>query len=271
MKKLKVAAFVWVLLALGQSTAVFAGEATRYDLVPRSTVLQFCISCPEPVGRPEVLTGSFALTPVNLTDGAQIDALTDVRLESNSYKITGSGFLHVDRRGRRMVEMLATVNGEEMRLRATRYQPGDGTLSLVLATPRGSEVGYLLVITARPAVVAASDADLDAVGEEADNCPAVANAEQTDADGDGVGDACDRCDATPGGVLVNTEGCSVEQRCPCDSPLGGGVWVRGAYAKCVARSLRDLRRLGLLSRRDAGGMMRRALQSGCGQTVIASL
>jgi len=271
MKTSMIGAVVTAVSILAIAASASASEATRYDLVPRSTVLQFCASCPEPVGRPEVLTGSFVLTPVNLTDGAQIEALTDVRLESPSYKLTGSGFLQVDRNGRRTVELRATINGEDLHLRATRSRPSDGALSLVLATPRGSEVGYLVVITARPVMVAAADQDLDSLPDERDNCRVVANAEQVDADGDGVGDACDRCAATAAGETVDAEGCSVQQRCPCDSPLEGGVWSRGSYAKCIARSVRELRRLGLLSRREAGAVLRRALQSGCGQTVVASL
>ncbi len=37
------------------------------------------------------------------------------------------------------------------------------------------------------------DADADGVGDAIDNCPTVANADQSDLDGDGIGDACDNC------------------------------------------------------------------------------
>lgn len=263
---------VSVALVLCWGVAAGAGQASSYTLVPRSTILQFCAACPEPAGRLEQLEGGFSLTPMNLLRGAGIEALTDVRWESPSYKITGSGFVRYDPSGRMNVEMRATINGEEMHLRATRLQPPrDGRFTVVLATPRNAAVGYLLVVTARIDMVAATDTDLDGVGDEIDNCPGVANAEQTDADEDGVGDACDRCPATGAGDLVDREGCSLEQRCPCDSPRSGGTWTRGTYAKCVARAVRDLRRLGLLSRREGAKVLRRTLQNGCGQTIVALL
>ena len=42
-------------------------------------------------------------------------------------------------------------------------------------------------------VPAAADADADTVFDGTDNCPTVANADQSDGDADGVGDACDNC------------------------------------------------------------------------------
>ena len=42
-----------------------------------------------------------------------------------------------------------------------------------------------------PTLPASPDDDADGVGDEADNCPSIANADQTDSDGDGIGDACE--------------------------------------------------------------------------------
>jgi Tol biopolymer transport system component len=61
--------------------------------------------------------------------------------------------------------------------------------NLVPGDTNGADV---FVHDARP------DADGDGVLDDADNCPAVANPEQTDADADGVGDACEPPGNTPG-------------------------------------------------------------------------
>jgi len=49
------------------------------------------------------------------------------------------------------------------------------------------------------------DADGDGQGDDCDNCPAVANADQADADGDGAGDACDCAPADPGSFAAPGE------------------------------------------------------------------
>lgn len=44
-----------------------------------------------------------------------------------------------------------------------------------------------------PPADAVGDSDSDGIGDNEDNCPVIANADQHDEDGDGVGDACDNC------------------------------------------------------------------------------
>ncbi len=58
-----------------------------------------------------------------------------------------------------------------------------------------------------------TDSDADAVGDNCDNCPAVANVSQLDSDGDGIGDACDACandplnDVDSDGICGNLDNC----------------------------------------------------------------
>lgn len=268
------AVVVGLLCALAMSgamTPAHAGEATAYHLVPRSTILHYCTSCAESAGRPESLSGTFHLTPVNLAEGVRVEALTDVRWESPSFDLGGFGFVQHDAEGRLQVELRVRINGEETRLRSIRRQPPrTGSFRVVLATERDAPVGYLIVLTARAESLPLPDLDIDGVVDDRDNCPSQSNAAQTDLDFDGVGDACDQCLGTIRGVPVGVEGCSVEQHCPCDTTRQGLAWGRGAYAKCVAGAVRDLRRLGLLSRHEAAVTLRRALRRGCGQTVVAT-
>jgi len=57
-----------------------------------------------------------------------------------------------------------------------------------------------------------SDVDGDGVEDDADNCPAMANANQADADGDGVGDACDNCPAVANPDQADADGDWVNSR-----------------------------------------------------------
>jgi hypothetical protein len=76
---------------------------------------------------------------------------------------------------------------------------------------------YSAAGTASACVLAGSDGDGDGVGDNSDNCPGLANADQADADSDTVGDLCDECTDTDDdgygnpGFAANT--CGVDN-CP---------------------------------------------------------
>jgi hypothetical protein len=63
------------------------------------------------------------------------------------------------------------------------------------------------------------DLDEDGICADVDNCPEVANPDQTDVDGDGVGDACDNCPTVPNPNQLDTDGdgfADACDNCPAD-------------------------------------------------------
>jgi hypothetical protein len=68
-----------------------------------------------------------------------------------------------------------------------------------------------------------NDADADGVCGDVDNCPAVANPNQTDSEGDGVGDACDNCVFASNPDQGDADGNGVGD--PCEG-VGGTVELR---------------------------------------------
>jgi hypothetical protein len=65
-----------------------------------------------------------------------------------------------------------------------------------------------------------ADGDGDHVGDECDNCPAVANVGQADVDGDGVGDACDNCPAVANPSQADADGDGAGDACDvCTGPV----------------------------------------------------
>ncbi|MFN0134684.1 MAG: thrombospondin type 3 repeat-containing protein [Phycisphaerae bacterium] len=62
------------------------------------------------------------------------------------------------------------------------------------------------IVTQTDSVQLVIDSDNDTVADAADNCPDVANADQSDGDGDGVGDACDNCVATANADQADGDG-----------------------------------------------------------------
>ena len=87
-----------------------------------------------------------------------------------------------------------------------------------------------------------------------------------DADEDGVDDPMDACPGTMAGNPVGPHGCSVSQRCPCAGPQIGVEWANhGAYVTCVVGVRREFVAAGILSRSEAGAIVRQAARSQCGR------
>lgn len=102
-----------------------------------------------------------------------------------------------------------------------------------------------------------NDADGDAVGDVADNCPAAANANQSDLDGDGTGDVCDPTPTGPPAPVTATTPAPITSGAttPAPSASKGGAAPLGAasLAQLKVRAATVGRRVGRRTLRvDAG-------------------
>ena len=105
-----------------------------------------------------------------------------------------------------------------VRLSNGTFEPDDGTANVSDATLRNlaATAGQELTYTAAPpgsGVRIGVDRDLDGVLNGKDNCPGVANANQSDVDGDGVGDACDNCPSKYNPTQLDTDANGVGDAC----------------------------------------------------------
>jgi hypothetical protein len=205
-------------------------------------------------------------------DGARgVAAITNLKLSSQSFAISGNGFLQQVGLQGNSLGIEARINDNSLLFTSGRSQ---------VATQRGiravmtSQVGrdtYVLVLSASPLENGEQDADHDGVSNTADNCATMPNADQLDDDGDGIGNPCDQCSDHGDGGPVTADGCRVDQLCPCHADRAGSPWdSQSSYLRCVAGGVRNLRRAGMLSRSDVVKMLRRAARSSCGRTIVAS-
>jgi hypothetical protein len=250
-------------------TTAVAG--TRHYVVnPGSSIASVCNACGEPPAAAETLTGSFDVTVLPVSAASNVAAVTSLSLSSAKHNLGGHGFLQRIGPDRQAMVLEAEINGNKVLFTSGRRQHTSGSdITIILSSPRTGEHTYVLVLSASPINDQPADADGDGLADAQDNCPTVANGDQTDSDGDGVGDACDQCLGTTGG-LVTQQGCSVAQLCPCEGPATGQQWESPTdYLRCTARATRSFRRNGQMSRAESLDVLRRASRSGCGRTVIA--
>ncbi len=110
--------------------------------------------------------------------------------------------------------------------RRTLYAaPGIVDVTAVDLSPDGADDLAVLIRSATPPdridlrINSSRDSDLDGVCDDADNCPAAANASQADTETptpDGVGDVCDNCPATRNSNQRNIDGDAQGDLCDLD-------------------------------------------------------
>lgn len=258
------------LVALAALARAAAGQTLTYVLGAGSSIASSCRNCDKPSSPPEPLSGSFDVTPLPINGTLGVAAITNVKLNSTTFSVSGNGFLQGRSRDGNALALEARVNDNNLLFSSgNRHQISDRGIRAVMRS-RVGDTTYILVVSASPLDGAEQDADHDSVPNTTDNCPTMPNADQRDDDGDQIGNPCDACtDETTGGPVTAT-GCRVDQLCPCHADRHGTPWEnQGTYLRCVAGGVRSLRRAGDLSRGDAVKMLRGAARSGCGRTVVA--
>jgi hypothetical protein len=259
-----------LLAGIAAAAPTAGAQGVRYALTSESRIEVYCHTCTPAERRTEPLTGSFHLGTLPSTEYS-VAALTGIRWHGGPMEITGAGFLQAFGDGRLAMVLDARFGGVPILLTTGgRQLSPPGEIRLRLTTPRAGGRGFTVTLVAVADTPATPDGDGDLAGDAADNCPAVANADQADADLDGVGDACDQCVETAPGEPVLADGCALTQACPCDGPSADEEWAdQRAYVQCVARTLKSLRRREHLERSEIRQRLQDAVRSGCGRRVLA--
>lgn len=268
-----------VALALSLLSVACAQRASaqtqRLGLDPASTVTVICVTCDGAPVRTEALRGTFEVTVLPVPGGGRLlAAVTGVDLSSESVRVRGTGVIHEGGVESGTMLLDAEIDGAPVVLESGWRPVGreGGAIDALLWSSRAAARTYVIRLVASPAgELAGPDFDADGMPDGKDNCPHLGNPDQADADGDGVGDACDACPATvaDAGEPADRDGCALEDLCPCAGP--GRPWAdANAYVRCVARTLRGWRAAGVVTRAESADALRRAVRSGCGQTLVAA-
>lgn len=130
---------------------------------------------------------------------------------------------------------------------------GASTAMLTLANVQATDAGDFAVVVANNSGSVTSSAAALAVV-------------LPDTDGDGVLDDQDQCPGTAPGAIVDGHGCSIEQLVPCAGPRPGARWKNhGEYVSAVMKLVRHFLAQGVISEREAKGIVAAAAKSNCGR------
>src|SRR5262249_6746254 len=142
----------------------------------------------------------------------------------------------------------------------THYEWNGALADPVQTTYRAGRCAPLIAATV------AVDADRDFVGNDQDNCPALANSSQSDSDADSLGDRCDACPLSDTSATLEIGGC--DTRIPnratsgctladdfahCGQP-GRKLIQKLRHALCVLGTAAHLRRANELRPREGAAI-----------------
>jgi len=117
------------------------------------------------------------------------------------------GGVHLPHSGAAEIGTLGYAYGDVYNLRVAFPHTGS-TVAFNFSAGGHDPATHLWGIDSVAVQVDAPDADSDGIPNATDNCPSIANPDQSDGDGDGVGDACDNCpnDFNPAQTASNGTG-----------------------------------------------------------------